>query len=263
MYERLVELVKDDDSAGLKFFLRWERDRRSYLHHRNNDGLTLLHQACLLGKKNVVNALVECGCDIEGRSSVGWTALHAGALSGNFEVVSYLVNSCASNVVAVDDMGCKPMDLTLEPKITKLLREKTEDFAAKTAEEAQNYRRISQTVLPAILNDKQRSYTAPATITRRRSGLPQRVESDTNFLQYVRFREDEADRLSLPGDITANREKRYQATKVTKTKERTSERDSGIYEDFPDFRDLTTKDDLSKKLREKKFVSRRGRSSIV
>lgn len=263
LYENLVELVNADDSAGLNFFLRWERDRRSYLNHRNKDGLTLLHQACLLGKLRVVRSLVECGCDVEGRSSVGWTALHAGALSGNYEVVSFLVNACASNVVAVDDMGCKPIDLTLEPQITSLLQTRTDEQSKRAAEEARTFQEISARMCSVVLNEKKRSYSVPVTFNRNRSENCIRVNSDSYFLQYVRFREDDADIVSLPGDIGAkHRGKRNKTTGVGKTKERTSERDSGIYEDLPDIRDLTMKNHPSDKP-EKYFAARRSRHSIV
>ena len=248
----------DDDSVGLKFFLRWERDRRSYLHHRNNDGLTLLHQACLLGKRKVVHVLVECGCDIEGRSSIGWTALHAAALSGCYDVVAYLVNTCASNVTAIDEMGCKPIDLTLEPQITALLHEKTEELSARIAEEMRNFRKISESALLVYEKEKLQTYDVSKVIDKRR--IENCPNSDTKFLRYIRFHDDDSDTLSLRSGHAINRTKSYRRMKVAKLKDDDFDRDSGIYEDFADTGDLTS---VSKKFSQKKFVLRYRKSTNV
>ena len=261
VYSRLVEFVMNDDFVGLKFFLRWERDRRSYLHHRNNDGLTLLHQACLLGKRKIVHALVECGCDIEGRSSIGWTALHAAALSGCYDVVAYLVNTCASNVIAKDELGCKPIDLTLEPQITALLHEKTEEFNARTAEEMKNFRKTSETALLVYEKERLQTYhVSEATGKGRIENCPDR---NKKFLKYIRFRDDDSDRLSLRSGHAVNRTKSYRRMKVVKLKDDDFDRDSGIYEDFADTGDVTVRDNVLKKPSKNKFVPIYGKSTHV
>ena len=264
IYDRLVELVKSEDSAGLKFFLRWERDRRSYLQHRNKDGLTLLHHACLLGKLNVVHSLVDCGCDIEGRSSVGWTALHAGALSGNYKIVSYLVNTCASNVLAMDDMGCRPIDLTLDPQITTILKTKTDNLLARTSEEDRNLAELSAKQSLKIFDEKIRSHSTPEMIPKRRDQLLTQVRGENIIFKYMRLRESEPDRLSLPGDtVSKNQENRSHMVKVIKKRKGLSERDSGIYEDLPDVGNLAIKPVNSKKERLGIFLPFRGKSSKV
>eukprot|EP00112_Aurelia_sp_Birch-Aquarium-sp1_P002547 Seg1281.2 transcript_id=Seg1281.2/GoldUCD/mRNA.D3Y31 product="Protein phosphatase 1 regulatory subunit 27" protein_id=Seg1281.2/GoldUCD/D3Y31 len=239
VYDLLVDFMKQDDAAGLKFFLQQERDRRCYLSHRNNDGLMLLHQACLLGKLSVAKTLVECGGDIEGRSSVGWTALHASALSGCYELVSYLINTCASNVIARDDMGCKPIDLTLDSQITDLIKSKTDEKEARDAEEAKIFKELALLDFKVRANEKQRSYTAPTPITKQSRNVD--VPRNKGYtiipvrVSYAVNDDSLAETRSLPGDF-ANYSPRICRHRKTGTDPDIAKRDSGIYEDFIDAR---------------------------
>ena len=262
IYEHLEEFVKNGDSAGLKFFLRWEQDRRRYLNHRNNDGLTLLHQACLLGKPRVVHTLVECGCDIEGRSSVGWTALHAAALSGCFDVVSYLVNTCASDVSAIDDMGCKPIDLTLEPQVTNLLRESIDKADKKAAKDTEIFKEsIKRHSTYNLRTLKGRSNTCPTKIASSLSPrVVTRVRSETYMSNRATFEKGKDDTHSLPGDLFAKKDKNNNET--TKTKIEDSRRDSGIYDDFLEMRQISAKAHASKKV-ERPPINLQSRSTTV
>ena len=262
VYDNLVQFVKDDDSAALKFFLRWERDRRGYLHHRYSDGLTLLHQACLMGKRRVVHALVECGCDIEGCSSFGWTALHAAALSGCYDVVAYLVNTCASNVAAEDDMGCKPIDFTLDPQITALLDDKLEELTARAAQEKRTFLKIAQSVRQVDRKEDQISFYTQRKLFSRRYDHPT-ANCKTNLLMYTRCREGELGTTSQQSEHWASRKESYQDLKISKLKDDDSDRDSGIYEDFVDASDLTARDNALRISCQRKVNSIRGKSSIV
>ena len=265
VYHLLVDFVKQDDAAGLKFFLQRECDRRCYLSHRNNDGLMLLHQACLLGKFSVAKTLIECGGDIEGRSSVGWTALHASALSGCYELVSYLINTCASNVIAKDDMGCKPIDLTLDSQITDLLKSKTDEKEARDAEETKIFKELALLDFKVRANEKQRSYTAPTPMTKRihNVGVP-RNKSHTMIMVQVSYAANDdslAETRSLPGDF-ANYSPRICRHQKANTDPDIAKRDSGIYEDFIDSRASPLASKTNEKGRKFLEVSR-CRSSFV
>lgn len=233
IFQLLLTLIENNDAAALKFFLKWEKDRRNYLHHRNTDGLTLLHHACLSGKRNVVQSLVDCGADIEAKSSVGWTALHAAALSGSYEVVLYLVSACASNVLAKDDMGCLAATLTLDPQITSFLKRKSEEIEMRNAE-------FVNFDTSMIL---QRRHTIAEKLSHRQAEIP-RVRSTSNIAaRKVRFqglKEQSAETKSLPGDIES-----HLSTKDVLVPDegllvpdkaqnvgQSTKRDSGIYEDF-------------------------------
>ena len=252
VYNKLIQLVKDDDSAGLRFFLRWESDRRGYLHYRNNDGLTLMHQACLLGKRNVVHALVECGCDIEGRSSIGWTALHAAALSGCYDVVAYLIKTCASNVSAEDDMGCKPINLTLEPQIMALLHEKSEEVRVRAAEEKRKFQKISESVRLTNITEKQNLYDSPKT------SYPHE-EKGTVVINYIQY----CDSKSGVVQSKMNHKELHRTKKSTQHGEDDSDRDSGIYDDFADTRGLSISDGVSQNLYQNTLATRSTRITIV
>ncbi len=205
VFNLLLDLIKNDDAAALRFFLRWEKDRRQYLLHRTNDGLTLLHHACLAGKRNVVHCLVDCGADIEVRSSVGWSALHAAALSGCYDVVSYLLRGCAANPLVKDDMGCVPHDLTLESRITTMLKDRIEEIKA-AAEKYDTARAAS------VIEAAESKHATTNTLTRRntlpitqRLNHPDifRVRSDSNISRRTKFEkiEEVEETKSLPGDV--------------------------------------------------------------
>jgi len=252
VYNKLIQLVKDDNSAGLRFFLRWESDRRGYLHYRNNDGLTLLHQACLLGKRNVVHALVECGSDIEGRSSIGWTALHAAALSGCYDVVAYLIKTCASNVTAEDDMGCKPINLTLGPQIMALLHEKSEEVLLRAAEEKRKFQKISESVRSINITQKQSLHGISET------SYPHNRRG-TFVLNYIKF----CDNKSGVAQSKMNRKELHHMRKSTQYSEDDSDRDSGIYDDFADTRSSSSPDGVSKNSYQIVLATRSSRTTIV
>uniref|UniRef100_UPI00358FE9B1 protein phosphatase 1 regulatory subunit 16A-like n=1 Tax=Myxine glutinosa TaxID=7769 RepID=UPI00358FE9B1 len=69
-------------------------------HQQNAQGLTMLHQACLSGSKELVQDLLDTGADINVRDSGLWTPLHVAAASGHTRVVFLLVE-CGAQLLAV------------------------------------------------------------------------------------------------------------------------------------------------------------------
>eukprot|EP00794_Sanderia_malayensis_P004618 gene4618-5224_t len=220
VFDLLLELIKKDDSAALRFFLKWETDRRKYLEYRSSDGLTLLHHACLAGKRNVVHALIDCGADIEKRSSVGWTALHAAALSGCYDVVSYLVRGCAANPLVKDDMGCLPQGLTLEARITGILEKRLVEINTRTMIEKSKH---------DLLTENRGEYRGNTVPVRRRS-------RDTKLRSLKRGEIEET--KSLPGDLRLRSPRPVSGRMVENAKidkyqaSKNSKRDSGIFDDL-------------------------------
>ncbi len=231
VFDLLLELIKKDDASALKFFLKWEKDRRNYLEHRASDGLTLLHHACLAGKRNVVHSLVDCGAYIEAKSSVGWTALHAAALSGNYDVVSYLVYGCAANPLAKDDMGCLPQDLTLESRITSILKLKTHEIREAIFIEKKKRELNEQIELQRRRNTFPEAKTSETQRTERAGIL--RVRSESNITRKVTFKESKPEieeTRSLPGDIELKVP--IPSKMIEKIDVNQAKRDSGIFEDI-------------------------------
>ena len=58
----------------------------------NNEGITALHNAVCMGHFDIVQFLVEFGCDINSQDSDGWTPLHCAASCNDLETVKYLVD---------------------------------------------------------------------------------------------------------------------------------------------------------------------------
>jgi len=52
--------------------------------------------AAMLGRLNIVKALIELGADVQKKGQFGYTALHAAAQGGHLEVVQALVKYGAS-----------------------------------------------------------------------------------------------------------------------------------------------------------------------
>lgn len=73
-------------------------------------GYTPLMNAAMLGRLDVVKALIDAGADIQKRGQFGYTALHAAAQSGHLDVVQALVKFGAS-VNCKNDDGDIPLIL--------------------------------------------------------------------------------------------------------------------------------------------------------
>jgi len=74
--------------------------------------------AAMLGRLNIVKALIELGADVQKKGQFGYTALHAAAQGGHLEVVQALVKYGAS-VNCKNDDGDIPLILGMfEKKIS-------------------------------------------------------------------------------------------------------------------------------------------------
>lgn len=66
-------------------------------------GYTPLMNAAMLGRVDIVKALIDAGADIQKKGQFGYTALHAAAQNGHLEVVQTLVKYGASVNYKNDD----------------------------------------------------------------------------------------------------------------------------------------------------------------
>ena len=57
----------------------------------NDEGITALHNAICAGHLDIVQFLVEFGCDVNAQDSDGWTPLHCAASCNNLAMVRFLV----------------------------------------------------------------------------------------------------------------------------------------------------------------------------
>ena len=80
MFDQIQQLIKSKDHTSLDYLLKWEHHKSQIFRLKNNDGMLLIHIACLEGSKECVFVMIEHGADVHAKSSVGWTALHAATL---------------------------------------------------------------------------------------------------------------------------------------------------------------------------------------
>lgn len=73
-------------------------------------GYTPLMNAAMLGRVDIVKALIDAGADIQKKGQFGYTALHAAAQNGHLDVVQTLVKYGAS-VNCKNDDGDIPLIL--------------------------------------------------------------------------------------------------------------------------------------------------------
>uniref|UniRef100_A0A671SXB8 Oxysterol-binding protein n=1 Tax=Sinocyclocheilus anshuiensis TaxID=1608454 RepID=A0A671SXB8_9TELE len=95
---------------------------------KSNHGWTPLHLACYFGHRDVVEALLKAGADVNLPNNVGDTPLHKAAFTGRKEVVMLLLqyNACAS---VINGMAQIPKDITQSAEIKSMLEaaERTEE----------------------------------------------------------------------------------------------------------------------------------------
>ena len=61
-------------------------------------GISVLHQACILGNIKVMRLLIEKGADVHQKNFEGLTPLHLTVMHGNFEAAMYLINQGVDTV---------------------------------------------------------------------------------------------------------------------------------------------------------------------
>ncbi|XP_016131605.1 oxysterol-binding protein-related protein 1-like [Sinocyclocheilus grahami] len=95
---------------------------------KSNHGWTPLHLACYFGHRDVVEALLKAGADVNLPNNVGDTPLHKAAFTGRKEVVMLLLqyDACAS---VINGMAQIPKDITQSAEIKSMLEaaERTEE----------------------------------------------------------------------------------------------------------------------------------------
>ena len=79
-FEQLQTLIKADDYTTINHILRFEYNKEQLFGMRNDEGLSLVHIACLEGKLKCLDNLLRNGGSPHAKSSVGWTPLHAATL---------------------------------------------------------------------------------------------------------------------------------------------------------------------------------------
>ena len=113
-----------------------------------------LHLAAQNGYKNIVNALIEAGADVNAEGSNKQIPLHLAAKNGHKQVVQALLDKGA-NVNAVDDNEKIPFDLATNEGIKALLKNTDELFqAAKVGGTDEVTRLISEGASVNAADDK-------------------------------------------------------------------------------------------------------------
>ena len=113
--------LDEEDTTQAKVFLYYHKakinlDKTDPL----NEGKSLLHCFCERGSLSVVRLLVDNGASIELVDGFGNTGLHY-ACSGNyFELVRFLLNTCA-NVFATNEQGKIPSQMTTNQSVKILI----------------------------------------------------------------------------------------------------------------------------------------------
>jgi len=166
-YGCLQSFISESDHVSLHHVLRWEYNKAQYFELKNDEGLTLVHQACLDGQLKCLDVLLQHGASPHVKSSVGWTPLHAATLGGSFEVVCYLLCDCSADSLVKDEMNCLPSDLTMDNNILEVL----------------NKYQKQQTLRHQL--DRSRSLLCASTLPRRRRARTH-IPNETNGLNRNR-----------------------------------------------------------------------------
>uniref|UniRef100_A0A7S4P4N4 Uncharacterized protein n=1 Tax=Guillardia theta TaxID=55529 RepID=A0A7S4P4N4_GUITH len=95
----------------------------SFLNLRDHAGDTALHLAAAQGNNDIVELLLSRGVEVEVRNFAGRTALHLACLNCNLDCIKTLMEGGA-NARMRDREGRRPLDMSDEPLVHALLREK-------------------------------------------------------------------------------------------------------------------------------------------
>ena len=81
----------------------------------------ILPHLAIQGKKiKAVNALIDCGADIEKKGNHGYRPLHSAVRSGSVEIVEMLLEEDVNFAAETAD-GQNPLNLAQDPQVIKVL----------------------------------------------------------------------------------------------------------------------------------------------
>lgn len=98
------DIHKAAASGDLELVNSFLEKNSKLLDAKDNEGNTLLHVACLNGKKNVVDFLISHDVDVNAKNNRGNPALHFAALGGSADIVEILLENGAE-INAQDNRG--------------------------------------------------------------------------------------------------------------------------------------------------------------
>ncbi len=137
-HRNAFEMIRQGDLKALRLFIK----KSGTLNHRDTkrNGRTLLMEAVMEGKTDIVQWLLQAGTDINAQNNMGWTALMLSTQSPRTKMVSLLLKSGA-NIHITSNMGWTAFMWAAEyrsvPIMKKLLQRgadiNTQDASGDTA----------------------------------------------------------------------------------------------------------------------------------
>ncbi|XP_066138875.1 acyl-CoA-binding domain-containing protein 6-like [Euwallacea fornicatus] len=112
----LLDYIREGDLAKVKGLLSQLKESKNVIHQ---DGMSLIHYAADVGNVELLDLLINEGCDINLQDSEGQTALHYASSCGHAECVLLLLSKGAVfDVKDTDD--CTPLDVASDDAIRVL-----------------------------------------------------------------------------------------------------------------------------------------------
>ncbi|MCH1624633.1 ankyrin repeat domain-containing protein [Fredinandcohnia sp. SECRCQ15] len=100
---QLYTLLSESNYGNIEVFLQ-----KYGLDSVDRDGRTFLMSAIVEGKENIVNYLVNKGCNVHAKDKSGLTALHFAAIYDRCNIAKVLITNGAE-IDAVDSIGNTPL----------------------------------------------------------------------------------------------------------------------------------------------------------
>ncbi len=88
---------------------------------RDEEGLTLLHYACLINCVQILNKFLKAGCDVNAKDYTGLTPLHYAIKLENIRIIHTLINHGA-DINIQDQKGETPIDIAIKTGNVALVR---------------------------------------------------------------------------------------------------------------------------------------------
>jgi ankyrin repeat protein len=101
-----------------------QTDDNNLINSIDNDEskMTMLMWACDCGSLEIVKYLIDSGADTNLRDSTGQTCLHLAVFSEHEQIIELLIKTKSIDINIEDEDGQKPIDITDNENIKKLLR---------------------------------------------------------------------------------------------------------------------------------------------